>query len=384
MSTLLSPVASATWGAFRHAPAAVSNARRRLFDRASLVAGGKTSFEVIHRRGGVSLRYYPALADDQITLADGTRVPVARESRRTPLVLVPPLAVNMLVYDLFPERSLVRYLRARGFDLYLVDWGVPGWADNKRDLADYFAALLPEMLHRVRCHSGRTRLNLHGWSLGGLFALCHAALAAPESIANLVLVGAPVDYHDNGVLGERYRAFAQQAQRLRAATGLTAHQLPAALLRTPGWVNSLVFKMTSPAAAVRSYTRLLTRLHDADHVVANATQSAFLDGMVAYPGGAMADFIDYLWVENRLAAGRLPMARAEVGLDRVSAPILNITGDRDVIVTPECSQAMQGLVSSSDLTCRTIDGGHVGIVSSESAQRESWQLIADWLIERDG
>lgn len=290
----------------------------------------------------------------------------------------------MLVYDLFPERSLVRYRRARGFDLYLVDWGVPGWGDNRRDLADYFAALLPEMLHRVRCHSGRSRLNLHGWSLGGLFALCHAALAAPDTIANLVLVGTPVDYHDNGVLGERYRAFSRQARRLRGATGLTAHQLPVALLRTPGWLNSLVFKMTSPTAAARSYTRLLARLHDADHVMANATQSVFLDAMVAYPGGAVADFIDYLWVENRLASGRLPMAEAEVGLDRVGAPILNITGDRDVVVTPECSQAMQGLVSSTDVTCRSIDGGHVGIVSSETAQRDSWRLIADWLIERDG
>lgn len=384
MSTLLSPVATATRGAFRHGPAAVSNARRRLFDRASLVAGGKTPFDVIHRRGSVSLRYYPALTESEIGLVDGTRLPVDRDGPRTPLVLVPPLAVNMLVYDLFPERSLVRYLRARGFDLYLVDWGAPGWGDNRRDMADYFAALLPEMLNRVRCHSGRSRLNLHGWSLGGLFALCHAALAAPDTIANLVLVGTPVDYHDNGVLGERYRAFARQAHRLRGATGLTAHQLPAALLRTPGWLNSLVFKMTSPAAAARSYTRLLARLHDADHVMANATQSAFLDAMVAYPGGAVADFIDYLWVENRLAAGRLPMAEAEVGLDRVSAPILNITGARDVVVTPECSQAMQGLVSSRDITCRTIDGGHVGIVSGETAQRDSWRLLADWLIERDG
>ena len=31
----------------------------------------------------------------------------------------------MLIYDLFPQRSLVRYLRARGFELYMVDWGRP-------------------------------------------------------------------------------------------------------------------------------------------------------------------------------------------------------------------------------------------------------------------
>ena len=30
------------------------------------------------------------------------------------VVIVPPLAVNMDIYDLFPERSLVKYLTARG------------------------------------------------------------------------------------------------------------------------------------------------------------------------------------------------------------------------------------------------------------------------------
>lgn len=383
MPSLLSPV-HATLGAFRYGPAAVSNARRRVFDRASLVAGGKTPFDVIHRRGTVSLRYYPPLAESEITLAEGTRVPVSEQTQRTPLVIVPPLAVNMLVYDLFPERSLVRYLRARGFDLYMVDWGVPSWGDNRRNLADYFAALLPEMLNRVRFHSGRSKLNLHGWSLGGMFSLCHAALASPDAIGNLVLLGAPVDYHDNGMLGDQYRAFAEQARRIRAATGLTAQQLPKALLRAPGWLNSLVFKMTSPAASIRSYTQLLSRLHEADYVASNATNAAFLDAMVAYTGGSVADFIDYLWVENRLASGRLPMAEASIGLDRVTAPILNITGAKDVIVTPSCSQAMQGLVSSTDITCKVIDGGHVSIVSSEAAQADSWQLIADWLIERDG
>jgi len=383
MLSLTTPVSS-TFDVLRHSPQLLANARRRLFDRDSLVAAGKTPFDVIHRHGTVSLRYYPALTDAHITLADGSTQAVAQQTHHTPLVLVPPLAVNMLVYDLFPERSLVRYLRARGFDLYMVDWGTPSWSDNKRHLADYFASLLREMLNRVRFHSGRSRLNLHGWSLGGLFALCHAAMADPDTIANLVLVGAPVDYHNNGILGERYKNFAHAARQVRARTGLTAHRLPTTLLRSPGWLNSLAFKLTSPVASVRNYQQLLANLHDTEYVASNATNAAFLDGMVAYTGGAVADFIDYFWVENRLASGRLPMRQPSAGLDRVRAPILNITGRDDPIVTPSCSQAMQGLVSSTDVTCRSVAGGHVGIVSSALAQRETWPQIVDWLIARDG
>lgn len=367
---------------FKRSTARFEHARQHLFDRQALVRAGQTPYEIIHEEGPVSLRYYPPLAEREIEMADGSTVPVSATTQRTPLVIVPPLAVNMLVYDLFPERSLVRYLRARGFELYLVDWGTPGRAQDKLGLASYFADLLPRMLEQIRAHSGTRRLNLHGWSFGGLFSLCHAAIAG-DDIANLVLVGAPADYHDNGVLGERYRALAKYAGWVRRYTGLTAHRLSPALLRSPGRLNSLVFKATSPTAAAKSYASLLANLHDEERVSSHATNAAFLDGMVAYPGRVVQDFIDYLWIDNVMGHGKLPMREPAADLSDVTASILNITGRHDPIVTTACSQAMLRFVSSSDITCRTIKGGHVGIVSSETAMTDTWPEMADWLIVRD-
>ena len=380
--SLLSTVGTRIGRQFDRNRARVRHLQQRVFDRQALVQAGQTPFDIIHDDGLVSLRYYPPLAEKEIVLADGSRVAVAQTTQRTPLVIVPPLAVNMLIYDLFPERSLVRYLRARGFELYLVDWGRPGRGQDDLHLADYFDRLLPAALDRVRAHSGVERLNLHGWSFGGLFSLCHAAIA-PQGIANLVLVGAPVDYHDNGVLGERYKALARAGHWTHDKTGLTAHGLPTSLLRSPGVLNSLVFKATSPSAAIRSYMGLLANLHDEDYVSNHATNAAFLDDMVAYPGGVVADFIDYLWIDNVLGEGDLPMPDPSADLSDVQAPILNISGRGDPIVTPSCSQAMTRFVASDDVTCRTIKGGHVGIVSSETALAETWGEIADWLIARD-
>ena len=125
--------------------------------------------------------------------------------RGTPIVLVSPLAVNMAIYDLFPNRSLVRYLRARGFEVYLVDWGRPRRRHDHHGIATYFAEYLPRVLAKVRAHSGSTRLSLHGWSFGGLFCLCYAALGTDPDIANLVLIASPFDYFKNGNLGQVYR-----------------------------------------------------------------------------------------------------------------------------------------------------------------------------------
>ena len=361
----------------------LGNASDRLFRRQHLVQADSTPFRVLHDDGLVKLRYYPPLTEDELTLESGDTLPVRRQPQRTPLVLVPPLAVNMLIYDLFPQRSLVRYLRARGFELYLVDWGRPDRRHDGHTLATYFADKLPALLEQVREHAGQRRLSLHGWSLGGLFSLCYAGLGEDPDLANLVLVGTPTDYHRNGALGKQYRRLSRSLKWLRRRTGLRAHDLNPAWLRSPGWANSLAFKLTSPVASVQGYWNLVKNLDDREFVRAHATNGAFLNDMVAYPGGVIQDIIHYLWVDNVVARGRLPRPEQEGNLAQVEAAVLNITGAGDPIVTTDCSQAMEELVASRDQTYLTIPGGHMGILGSRQAQSESWGRIADWLEARD-
>jgi polyhydroxyalkanoate synthase len=361
----------------------LDNGRARLFDAQQLSQAEQTPYQTLFDDGLVKLRYYPPLTESAIPLSNGTIVPVSQTTQRTPLVLVAPLAVNMLIYDLFPQRSLVRYLRARGFELYMVDWGRPGRYHNHLSLSSYFADYLPKLLVHVRQHSGEQKLSLHGWSFGGLFSLCYAALGNDPDISNLVLIGAPTDYHRNGALGGQYRALSRRAKWIRKRTGLRIHDVPADLLRSPGWVNSLAFKLTNPIGSLQGYWSLMKNLHDRDFVASHATNGAFLDDMVAYPGGVIQDIIRYLWTDNVVAHGQLPMEGTDGHLNQVTANVLNITGANDPIVTPECSQAMKPLIRSKDKTFVTIDGGHMGILGSAAAQKQSWARIADWLIERD-
>ena len=361
----------------------LDNGRARLFDAQQLSQAEQTPYDTLFDDGLVKLRYYPPLTENAIPLSDGTVTPVSQTTQRTPLVLVAPLAVNMLIYDLFPQRSLVRYLRARGFELYMVDWGRPGRHHNHLSLSSYFADYLPKLLVQVRQHSGQKKLSLHGWSFGGLFSLCYTALGNDPDIKNLVLVGAPTDYHRNGALGGQYRALSRRAKWIRKRTGLRIHDVPADLLRSPGWVNSLAFKLTNPIGSLQGYWSLMKNLHDRDFVASHATNGAFLDDMVAYPGGVIQDIIRYLWTDNVVAHGQLPMAGTDGHLNQVTANVLNITGANDPIVTPECSQAMKPLIRSKDKIFVTIEGGHMGILGSAAAQKQSWGRIADWLIERD-
>ena len=71
---------------------------------------GRTPYTVIHRDGKVVVRRYRN---------------VFRKRRRhaLPVLLVPPLMVKPFIFDLFHRRSLVEFLLARGFRVYLIDFG---------------------------------------------------------------------------------------------------------------------------------------------------------------------------------------------------------------------------------------------------------------------
>ena len=358
------------------------NARRRFLTPGPLVQAGKTPFEVIHQEDIVQLRYYPPLAESEIEIG-GQRVPVARETYPVPLVLVAPLAVNMLIYDLFPHRSLVKYLRARGFELYLIDWGQPGWRQNHFNLASYFAERMPRLLAEVRRHSGQQKLSLHGWSLGGVFSLCYSALGDPD-IVNLSLVGAPCDYHANGLMGKNYQLISHSLRWAEQRMGWRVHATPKRWWRSPGWANALAFKLTNPVGSLQSYLELLRNLHSHEYITANATTAAFLEDMVAYPGAVIQDIIQYLWTDNCMAQGKLPGANLNGHLNQVTANLLMVCGKDDPIVTRDCSLATLRHVRSAERTVLDVAGGHMAILAGSSAPAEIWPQVADWLAARSG
>ena len=78
-----------------------------------LALSGQTPYDVIYQREIISLRHYKTENEN------------SSSKYRVPLVIIPPLAANTLVFDLFPDRSLIRFFLAQGFDVYMIDWGTP-------------------------------------------------------------------------------------------------------------------------------------------------------------------------------------------------------------------------------------------------------------------
>lgn len=354
------------------------NARDRLFNAERISLAGQSPYSCIHADGLVSVRHHPPLQESHIR-CQGQTLPVKKQRHQIPVVLVSPLAVNMLIYDLFPERSLIRYLQACGFDVYLIDWGRPGREHTHFDLATYVLKLMPECLTAIRTHSGSQELSLHGWSMGGHFVLCYAGLGIDTALRNLVILGSHIDSHASGSLGTLYQRLNQGSDWLKKRTGLHPRQIPTPLFHTPGWINVINFKLTNPIGSLQGYWELMKHLDDRDFVIDHATNAAFLDHMVDYPGGIVRDMLLRVWMGNELKEGRLDIAGHRVDFKNIQSRLLIIAGKDDTLATSKAVRQLTEVTAAREQRFVEVPGGHMGIVSGSRAPATAWKETIDWL-----
>jgi polyhydroxyalkanoate synthase subunit PhaC len=124
---------------------------------------GPTPKTLLHRNGTLSLYHYRATAS---------------EVYRVPILLVMATTNKAYIFDLGPGQSLIEFLLARGYDVYVMDWNAPTDAERKLKLEDYTLAFIPECVRRVQKGSGVEDVTVIGYCMGGVLATIYAALHA--------------------------------------------------------------------------------------------------------------------------------------------------------------------------------------------------------------
>jgi polyhydroxyalkanoate synthase len=365
-----------------------ANAVDWLFKRDTLIQSGRTWFELIYDSDLMAVRFYELPGEEDIELADGSRMPIRREQYPVPLVLVPPLGVTTETFDLLPQRSLVRYMVASGFRVYLVDWGKPGKEHAHLGLADYAFTMLGTAVEKIRRHSGSQDLSMMGWCLGGLLCLMHQGLMKDEHIRNIVTVASPIDLESGeGVIGAVSgvaQALDGPAKLVSSYTNLRLNTLDPARFSVPDWLTPIVFKMTDPLSSVTTYWDLVTRLWDREFVVSYSTTSDYLNNMLRYPGGVLKDMAGSMLTENQLARGRVTIGDRVAELDSIESSLLAFAGKTDNMVPAEVAKKSVEVVATDDAEFRIAPGGHMGVIIGSKAQKVVWAEMAEWLSTRSG
>jgi polyhydroxyalkanoate synthase len=279
--------------------------------------------------------------------------------------------VRPYIYDLRPEHSMLRTLRNAGFDVFVVDFGVPDRSDENVRLDDYVLNYVPTLVDATLRVSGTDGVALVGYCMGGLFSLLHVGTFGDARVKALVTIGSPVNFKKMGMVTWAATLGAPGIDRLIDVVG-----------NVPGALSSAAFKLLNGPRNVTRYFDLVRNLHDENYVRGFLTINHWVNDMIPYPKEAFRQMFREVVYENRLLKNTLSFGGRACDLQRIQCPLFAIAGKTDALATPASTRGIVGLVGSKDKTFREVPGGHVAVVAGSDAPLEVWRPIVEWLAPR--
>lgn len=319
-------------------------------------AVGLTPKDVIHSRGTLELYHYRPMAD---------------EVYRVPVLLIMSLVSKAYIMDLAPGQSLVEFLLKCGFDVFMIDWGVPRPQDSRLKLDDYVLDFLPECIAKATAAAGEPDISVLGYCMGGDLAIEYAALHAGGPLKNLICCATPVDY-DGMVLQRKFadpRYF--DVDRLVDAIG----NIPPEMM-----VQS--FEMLRPVSKSVGNLKLWDNMWDDEFVRNYRLFDRWGSDQIPFPGECFRQTTKELMWANKLAKNELVLGGRRVDLRNITVPLLNVMAEHDHIAPYDSVKPLINLVGSEDKQDIVLKGGHVSLMAGPNAVRRLWPQIDAWLSVR--
>jgi polyhydroxyalkanoate synthase subunit PhaC len=159
------------------------SAVKRAFDTGggSLLKGLKNAYDDVTKNDGIvsQVDKRPFKVGENLANSAGAVVyrtemmeliqyqPTTESVHQIPLLIIPPQINKAYVNDLSPEKSMVRFLAASGFQVFLVSWRNPVREHAHWGLADYVDSLI-EATDVIASISGSKKVNVSGACSGGI------------------------------------------------------------------------------------------------------------------------------------------------------------------------------------------------------------------------
>jgi polyhydroxyalkanoate synthase len=300
---------------------------------------------------------------------------VSAEARfRIPLLLVFAIMNRPSILDLRPGHSFVEFMIGRGFDVYLLDWGAPGYEDRHLKFDDYALEYLPRAIRKMKTIAETDEFSMLGWCIGAILTTIYAAMLPDDGLRNLLLLTAPLDFSNReGItfarwLDEKYF----DVDKLLAEFG-----------NMPGEMIDYGARALRPVENyIASFCKLWDNLDDPRAVESWQAMNTWVTDTIPMAGAAYRQLIVNLYRNNELIENRLQIRNRIVNLARIKANLLTVIAAADHITPPCQSETILDKVSSKDKEVYRIPGGHIGIMAGSSAHRTTWPHIAAWLAGR--
>ena len=329
----------------------------RVLEQALATKVGGTPHDVVYEEGSLKLLRY---------------------RRETPAAYVEPVLIcyalvnRPYILDLQPEKSVVRQLLNRDFEVYLIDWGVPTAADQSLRLHDYICGRMKRIADFVVEREKVPHFNLLGYCMGGTMSAMFAAVY-PELVKNLILLAAPIDFSGRETL---VNLWADEKYFDVDALVDTFGNCPAEFLQN-------IFLIMKPVQnLVEKYYTFCNKMDDPRFVESFVAMETWVNDNIPVAGETFREYVKNLYQRNQLVKGEFRLNDIPVKLDRITCPLLLLTARDDHLVAPSSTEGITPHVKTTDIKSMMIKAGHIGLAVSSKAQKEFWPAATRWIADR--
>jgi polyhydroxyalkanoate synthase subunit PhaC len=291
-----------------------------------------------------------------------------RVTRRPPILAYLGLVGRSYVFDLHPGNSFVQKLSAAGFDVFVLDWGVPDEAEAENTIATYALELLPRAVDALLEASGESELTLLGYCMGGCLTVASLGAGTKIPARSVILMAMPTDFSKMGEFFEPLRHGDFDPEAAIDETG----NVPASLVRAS-------FRVRKPTADLVVYANLWQNLWNDAYMEGFQAMNEWVNDQVPFPGAAFREFLAEWIVGNGLVERTLRVGGRRVDLGRIRGPVLCVIAEKDDIVPLAAAEPLPGLLVNANVETVKLPAGHINLATGRPADQVTIPSIIRFL-----
>ena len=323
------------------------------------------------------------------------------KQRAIPLLIFPPWINKFYILDLQPENSMIRWLSAQGFTVFVCSWVNPDQDKAGFGFDDYLEKGIYRCVEKALEQSQAEHINTVGYCIGGTLmgaALAHMAARKDDRVTANTFFAAQHDFAEAGdlLLFTDEHWLSEVEQQMDAAGGVlpgaamaeTFNALRANDLIWSFFVSNYLMGKSPPAFDLLFWNADQTRMPKTLHM----------------------DYLRSMYGQNKLARGEFTIGGIKVDLSKVTIPLYFQASREDHIAPMNSVYRSARAFSNAAVTLTLAGSGHIaGVVNPPSAHKYQhwtnpalpatlgewqakavehpgswWNHWADWLHEKSG
>ena len=303
--------------------------------------------------------------------------PATEKQRAIPLLIFPPWINKFYILDLQPGNSMIRWLSAQGFTVFVCSWVNPDRDKAEWDFDQYLEKGIYRAVEKALEQSGADSLNAVGYCIGGTLlgaALAHMAATGDDRVNAATFFAAQHDFAEAGdlLLFTDEHWLAEIEKQMDAAGGVlpgaamadTFNALRANDLIWSFFVSNYLMGKDPPAFDLLFWNADQTRMPKALHL----------------------NYLRSMYGQNLLSKGEFEIGGIKVDLSNVQIPLYFQASREDHIAPMNSVYRSARAFSNADVTLTLAGSGHIaGVVNPPSAKKyQHWlnpdlpETLAEW------